>query len=80
MHDPLADPVEAKHEYGISLVAIEKLKPANAVVAAVAHRSYREMTMDTLNRLMDKNPVFIDVKGIFNSETLRKKGVRLWRL
>lgn len=80
VHDPLADPVEAKHEYGISLVAMEKLKPAAAVVAAVAHRSYREMSMDTLNRLMDKNPVFIDVKGIFNSKTLRKNNVRLWRL
>ncbi len=79
-HDPLADPVEAKHEYGISLVALEKLKPAAAVVAAVAHRSYRAMSIDTLNRLMDKNPVLIDVKCIFNSETLRKNGVRLWRL
>jgi UDP-N-acetyl-D-galactosamine dehydrogenase len=79
-HDPLADPVEAKHEYGISLVALEKLKPAAAVVAAVAHRSYRAMSIDTLNRLMDKNPVLIDVKCIFNPETLRKNGVRLWRL
>ena len=79
-HDPLADPVEAKHEYGISLVEMEKLKPASAVVAAVAHRSYREMSMDTLNGLMDKNPVLIDVKCIFNPETLRKNGVRLWRL
>ncbi len=80
VHDPLADPVEAKHEYGISLVAMEKLKPAAAVVAAVAHRSYRAMSIDTLNRLMDKNPVLIDVKCIFNPETLRKNGVRLWRL
>ncbi len=80
VHDPLADPVEAKHEYGILLVAMEKLKPASAVVAAVAHRSYREMSIDTLNRLMNKNPVLIDVKCIFNSETLRKNGVRLWRL
>lgn len=80
VHDPLADPVEAKHEYGISLVAMEKLKPAAAVVVAVAHKSYREMLLETLNRLMDKNPVLIDVKGIFNSETLRKNGVRLWRL
>lgn len=79
-HDPLANPVEAKHEYGISLVAMEKLKPATAVVAAVAHRSYREMSIDILNRLMDKNPVLIDVKGIFNSETLRKNCIRLWRL
>lgn len=80
VHDPLADPVEAKHEYGISLVEMEKLKSANAVIAAVAHRSYRDMSMDTLNRLMGKNPVFIDVKCIFNAETLRKNGVRLWRL
>lgn len=80
VHDPLANPSEAKHEYGISLVAMDKLKPASAVVAAVAHRSYREMSIDILNRLMDKNPVLIDVKGIFNSETMGKNGVRLWRL
>ncbi|MBI4745818.1 MAG: nucleotide sugar dehydrogenase, partial [Deltaproteobacteria bacterium] len=34
VHDPLADCAEAKHEYGITLVPMENLKPASAVVMA----------------------------------------------
>src|SRR3954454_18121314 len=37
VHDPLALPEEAKHEYGITLVERDKLKPADAVILAVAH-------------------------------------------
>ncbi|HHT9111588.1 MAG TPA: nucleotide sugar dehydrogenase, partial [Candidatus Brocadiaceae bacterium] len=80
VHDPLANPAEAKHEYGISLVAMEELKPSAAVVAAVAHKAYRGMSIDTLNRLVDKNPVLVDVKCIFDAKALKKAGVRLWRL
>lgn len=80
VHDPLANPAEAKQEYGISLVAMEHLKPASAVVAAVAHKSYRQMPIDTLNSLMNTNPVVVDVKGVFDTKALKSAGIRLWRL
>ena len=45
VHDPQADPLEVEHEYGLEIVPFEKLKPAAAVVVAVAHRQYREMAL-----------------------------------
>lgn len=78
--DPFADPAEAKHEYGISLISMEKLKPASAVVAAVAHKTYRDMSMESLSNLFGKNPVLVDVKGMYDIKAINGAGVRLWRL
>lgn len=78
--DPFADHAEAKHEYGIYLTPIEKLKPASAVVAAVAHKTYRDMSMDSLSILFGKNPVLIDVKGMYDPNAINGAGIRLWRL
>lgn len=80
VHDPLADVDEAKSEYGVDLCKLEDLAPADAVVAAVAHRAYREMPMSSLMTLMKAKPVLIDVKCTFDQQAMRAAGVRLWRL
>src|SRR5690606_41191013 len=38
VHDPVADPTEAMHEYGVELTAWGDLPKAGAAVAAVGHR------------------------------------------
>ena len=78
--DPKADADEAKHEYGIDIVAQKDLKPAAAVVAAVAHDDFRAMTLDDVKALMGVNPVLIDVKNVFGALDPPKNGVRYWRL
>lgn len=80
VHDPLADPEEAVHEYGISLILMDELKPAAAVVIAVAHQAFRELAPRQLAGLMGKDPVLLDVKGIYNQEAVIGAGFRLWRL
>ncbi len=80
VHDPLADPAEAVREYGESLTPLEKLEPAAAVVVAVAHRKYREITMADMGRLLGDSPVLVDVKGIFDPDAVSAAGIRLWRL
>ena len=40
MHDPLALPSEAAHEYGVDAAPFETLRPADAVILAVAHSEY----------------------------------------
>jgi UDP-N-acetyl-D-galactosamine dehydrogenase len=80
VHDPLADPVEAEQVYGIHLRGIAELKPAEAVILAVAHRAYRELEPDGLRGLMGENPVLIDVKGVCLPEAVSAAGMRLWRL
>ena len=42
VHDPVASPADAAHEYGVTLVPWERLPAAEAIVAAVAHRELRE--------------------------------------
>ena len=80
VHDPLADPAEAEHEYGVRLTPLEKLEPAAAVVVAVAHRRYRDMSIGDLAGMMRGNPVLIDVKCIYERSELEQAGIRVWRL
>jgi UDP-N-acetyl-D-galactosamine dehydrogenase len=78
--DPLADPAEATHEYGVTLTPIDDLKPAAAIVAAVAHRQFLAWSADTVRQFMGNNPVLIDVKGMYDQNAMRTAGIRLWRL
>ena len=41
VHEPVADAAEAQHEYGVSLTDWDDLPPAAAIVAAVAHKEFR---------------------------------------
>jgi UDP-N-acetyl-D-galactosamine dehydrogenase len=78
--DPLADPAEALHEYGVVLVPLAELEPAAAVVAAVAHQQFRGWTVREIVSLMNENPVLVDVKGIHDKAALTAAGFRIWRL
>ena len=80
VHDELADPAEAEREYGIGLKSWRELKPAAAVVVAVAHHAYRDLSPERLAGLFDGKPVLMDVKDVFDANRLRKRGVRVWRL
>jgi UDP-N-acetyl-D-galactosamine dehydrogenase len=79
VHDPMADPQEVRHEYGIELVPFEELKPASAVIVAVAHKRYVEMPVEAFGGLMN-GTVFVDVKGVFPADAIKNQGMRLWRL
>ena len=78
--DPQADATEARHEYGVTLTPLNALKPAVAVVVAVAHTEFRALTVNDICHLTYGNPVLMDVKGIYDREELRNSGVRVWRL
>lgn len=78
--DPEADPEEARHEYGVELCDIDKLQPAQALVAAVAHNTFRQMAPRDLISLLSENPVVIDVKSMYDRAAFAEAGVDLWRL
>jgi len=80
VHDPLADPAEAQHEYAVTLVPFEQLEPAAAVVVAVAHAAYCDLKPDAFKRLMNGRPLLVDVKGVFEREPYEQAGFTLWRL
>jgi len=64
VHDPLADPQEAAHEYGVSLTAWEQLpQSADALVLAVAHDNYIKRPVSELVDFLKPNGVMVDVKS-----------------
>jgi UDP-N-acetyl-D-glucosamine/UDP-N-acetyl-D-galactosamine dehydrogenase len=81
VHDPIADSAEAEHHYGVSLTPWDQLPAqADAVVAAVPHRTYLAMPLrELLSRLKNKG-VFIDVKSAFDRAAISEAGFRMWRL
>jgi len=64
VHDPVADPAEAAHEYGIVLSAWEEIRDLDALVVAVGHRFYREIPRAELLGTLRDARVVVDVKSI----------------
>jgi UDP-N-acetyl-D-galactosamine dehydrogenase len=78
--DPQAESQEAIREYGVSLLSWADLPRADALVAAVAHKEFAELSMDDFGRKLVKGGVFIDVKSAFNRGAIEGAGYKLWRL
>jgi UDP-N-acetyl-D-galactosamine dehydrogenase len=79
-HDPIADAKEAQEEYGVTLSTPDALRPAQAVVVAVAHGAFRQAGWPLVQRLLASDGgVVIDVRGILPRETC-PANVTLWRL
>ncbi|MBU0750989.1 MAG: nucleotide sugar dehydrogenase [Gammaproteobacteria bacterium] len=77
VHDPMADPAEAIHEYGIQLMSWSSLpQEADALVVAVVHRHYRDMPAAQLLSCLQPQGVVIDVKAAVADSV----GHQRWRL
>ena len=80
MHDPLASEEDAKHEYGIALCSFEALRPADAVIFAVAHQDYVRGGWPLVTGLLkDGKGSVLDVKSKLD-RARKPQGVDLWRL
>ena len=64
VHDPIADPAEVAHEYGIALTALPDLVPADAVIVAVRHAEFRRRGWGLVEPLLTPRVrLVVDVKG-----------------
>jgi UDP-N-acetyl-D-glucosamine/UDP-N-acetyl-D-galactosamine dehydrogenase len=80
VHDPLANPDDARREYGLTITTLDALRPADAVILAVAHGSYVEGGWPLMQRLLVGGcGLVFDVKMKFDRET-KPDGIELWRL
>lgn len=81
VEDPLADPDEVSHEYGIKLSKVSSEHPVDALVIAVGHDSYRSLTTNEIkSRLRGAAPVVADVKSLFDRHALAASGITVFRL
>ncbi|MDR1125824.1 MAG: nucleotide sugar dehydrogenase [Deltaproteobacteria bacterium] len=82
VHDPEADPAEARREYGFTLCGLDELNGLDAVVLAVAHAAFKPLTPAVLRRRCGSRhaPVCMDVKALWNRQEAEAAGFRYWRL
>ena len=79
--DPWADAKEVKAEYNISLVNMDNLIDLDALVVAVGHNEFRDMSIKGLKSLCRrKKVVFADLKAIYNKDLLISQGFEVFRL
>jgi len=80
VHDPVADIAEAVHEYGVALETWDDLPRAHAVVVAVAHREFNARPVGDFVDKLEPGGLFVDVKCQADAESLRARGISVWRL
>ncbi|MBR3588768.1 MAG: nucleotide sugar dehydrogenase, partial [Clostridia bacterium] len=82
--DAYAENDDAKKEYGIDLVPMNELKNMDAVIVAVAHDKYFELTQADIDAIYapcdNTEKVLIDVKGILDRKAYEAAGYCYWRL
>ncbi|WP_445680332.1 nucleotide sugar dehydrogenase [Radicibacter daui] len=73
VHDPMADPSEAKDHYDIDLVSdLKDLTHFDCVLGAVSHAPYKQLSADDFSRLCRPGGLVADIKAIWRNVTLPK--------
>jgi UDP-N-acetyl-D-galactosamine dehydrogenase len=80
VHDPVADPAQALHEYGVELEEWNALPRSRAIVAAVAHRVFKQRATEDYVDKLQHGGLYVDVKCQADAALLRARGVNVWRL
>lgn len=81
VHDPWANGDDVFSEYGFRLVDYKETHDIDAIVVAVAHDEFRNISLEELrSKLAPERRVLVDVKGIFDRLEAEKAGLIYWRL
>jgi UDP-N-acetyl-D-glucosamine/UDP-N-acetyl-D-galactosamine dehydrogenase len=78
VHDPLADPAEARHEYGIELRTDGLDGRYDLVVVAVPHDVYGVLADDAVGAMVAEGGILADLKNLYGGRDLA--GVARWTL
>jgi UDP-N-acetyl-D-galactosamine dehydrogenase len=80
VHDPLADGEEAVEEYGITLCDTSDLRDCQAIILAVPHTHYLQLSMQDFAGMLDDRGTLVDIKSVLDRSELESAGIRYWRL
>lgn len=81
--DPAADAAEAYRLYGITFGKIEEVRDMDAVIIAVAHDAFLELSKEDISALFNganKCRVLMDIKGLLKREDYMTEEYSYWRL
>lgn len=68
VHDPWADPEEARREYGLDLVPVPEQEAYDGIIAAVAHNEFSSGGAAAMRAFGREGHVLYDLKNIFAAE------------
>nr|MCX3330143.1 hypothetical protein [Bacillus pacificus] len=79
--DPVADKEEAKHEYGLEFDDLSKMVNLDAIIIAVSHEQFKDITKQQFDRLYAHNSrkIIFDIKGSLDKSEFEKDYI-YWRL
>lgn len=82
VHDPMADPEEAMHEYGLALAPLKEFTNLEALIVAVGHQSYKATpAVDLAKRFAaPQGGLVMDIRGTLDRKALTEGGLDYWRL
>ncbi len=79
--DPFAEEKEVEREYGIKLNKLEDITDVDAVIFAVPHEKFKNMSLKDLKKIYkDGKLVLIDIKGMFDRKEAEDLSYLYWRL
>ena len=79
--DPEADAREAGRLYGVEFADMDAIRDMDAVILAVAHEKFRELSADDIGRMYGKGRrVLLDIKGQLERSVYEAQGYLYWRL
>ncbi len=79
IHDPFADPAEAAHEYGVTLLSdLASATNYDCVVGAVPHDAYVAYTVEELAAFLKPGGLVADIKGMWRTLPFPDSS-RVWR-
>lgn len=80
--DPWADPAEVAREYGFDLQVIDESHPVDSLIVAVGHQEFRALGAIALKKYChwEAQPVFGDLKALYDAKDLTNAGFSLFRL
>lgn len=80
VHDPLVDKDHLRSKYQINLTEFNNIKQVDALIIAVNHRFYEEMSLDEFVKTLDPKAMIVDIKGMLDPVAVKKLGIEIWRL
>ena len=82
--DPAADADEAKWLYGMEFVDMSTIKDCDAVILAVAHEEFKDLTQADFDKMFksgdNSTKVLADIKGLLDRKEYEAAGYNYWRL
>jgi len=79
VHDPLAAPRAAEHEFGITLSELDAFSQLDVLIYAVSHEAYAALGVQAIADMIAPGGILIDVKSSVARDQL-PEGIRYWSL